>query len=213
MSNIPPFDITSASGFTVILPSGAEFLVLTSDEVNYVKDRVSRYLTDNRFSNVSDLQDIDRMVMFELFVHRWSLWISKGVDYFNDEINERQLSDRVKDFSSEIRQLKKNLGVDKVARDKVRGDDSVSAYLQQLRSRAQEFGVMRNEQFNTVLELFHELKAKIEYHDNCDEVERLEGQITQDHIFEWIRDTAIPKFQAIDDEFRENVQKMWIRKM
>lgn len=212
MSTIPPFDITSPSGFSVILPSGAEFLVLTSDEVNYVKDRVSRYLTDNKFSNVSDLQDIDRMVMFELFVHRWSLWISKGVDYFNDEINERQLSDRVKEFSSEIRQLKKNLGVDKVARDKVRGDDSVSAYLQSLKSRAMEFGVMRNDQFNKAIELFHELKAKIEYHDNCDEHEQLEGQVTQDHIFNWIRDEAIPKFQEIDDDFRETKQKMWIRR-
>lgn len=212
MSTIPPFDITSASGFSVVLPSGAEFLVLTSDEVNYVKDRVSRYLTDNKFSNVSDLQDIDRMVMFELFVHRWSLWISKGVDYFNDEINERQLSDRVKEFSSEIRQLKKNLGVDKVARDKVRGDDSTVVYLQQLRARAQQFGVMRNEQFNTALQLFHELKAKLEYYDNCDDHERLEGEITQDHIFDWIRTEAIPKFEIIDAEFRENTQKMWIRR-
>ncbi len=212
MSTMPPFDITTTSGFSVILPSGAEFLVLTTDEVNYVKDRVTRYLTDNRFSNVSDLQDIDRMVMFELFVHRWSLWISKGVDYFNDEINERQLSDRVKEFSSEIRQLKKTLGVDKVARDKVRGDDSVSAYLAQLRSRAKEFGIMRDDQFNKAIELFHELKAKIEYHDNCDEHEKLEGQVTQDNIFQWIREEAIPKFQEIDDDFRETKQKMWIRR-
>jgi hypothetical protein len=119
---------------------------------------------------------------------------------------------QVKEFSSEIRQLKKTLGVDKVARDKVRGDDSPAAYLAQLRSRALEFGVMRNEQFYTVLNLFHELKAKIEYHDNCDEHEKLEGKVTQDHIFEWIREEAIPEFEKVDADFRDKKQKMWIRR-
>lgn len=211
MTDLSSFEISSQSGFTVVLPSGAEFVVLTSDEIGYVNDRVRRYLSDNAFSNVSDLQDIDRMIMFELFVHRWSLWISKGVDYFNDEINERQLAERVQSYSSEIRQLKKNLGVDKVARDRVRGDDSTVVYLQQLRSRAQQFGIMRNEQFNKVLELFHEMKALVIYHDNCDDQERIEGQITEQDLLSWIRDTAIPEFDKIDATFRET-QKLWVQK-
>lgn len=213
MTDLSSFEVSSPEGFSVSLPSGAEFLVLTSDEAAYIKDRVSRYLSDNAFSNVSDLQDIDRMVTFELLVHRWSLWISKGVDYFNEEINERQLSERVKDFSSEIRQIKKTLGVDKVARDRTRGDDSIVHYLAQLKIRAREFGYMRNEQFNKALELFHELKALVVYHDNCDEPERLEGRVTQDDVFAWIREVAIPEFDAIDESFRDEKQRFWIREM
>lgn len=213
MTDLSSFEISSPEGFSVGLPSGAEFLVLTSDEAAYIKDRVSRYLSENAFTNVSDLQDIDRMVTFELLVHRWSLWISKGVDYFNEEINERQLSERVKDFSSEIRQIKKTLGVDKVARDRTRGDDSIVNYLAQLKVRAREFGYMRNEQFNKTLELFHELKALITYHNNCDEAERLEGQVTQEDVFAWIQETAIPEFDAIDASFRDESQRFWIRSM
>lgn len=211
MTDVKPFDVTAEEGFPVQLPSGATFIVLTQDESDYLVDRVHRYLTDNRFVNVSDVQDIDRMVMFELFIHRWSLWLSKGIDYFGDEINSRELADRVNAYSTEIRQLKKGLGVDKVARDRARGDDSVVAYLEQLKVRAGEFGVLRSDQFAKVIELFQQLKALMIYNANTDELEKREQHITNEELLDWIRDVAIPEFDAIDEEFRTTVQRMWIR--
>lgn len=211
MTDVKPFDVTADEGFPVQLPSGATWYVLTQDESDYLVDRVHRYLTDNRFTNVSDVQDIDRMVMFELLVHRWTLWLSKGVDYYNDEVNSRELADRVNAYSTEIRQLKKGLGVDKVARDRARGDDSVVAYLEQLKVRAGEFGIMRNEQFSKVIELFHQLKALIIYNANTDELEKREQHITDEDLLDWIKNVAIPEFDAIDATFRDEKQKLWVR--
>ena len=197
----------------VKLPSGATFVVLTAEEKRYIVERVTRYLTDNHFVNISDYQDVDRLVTFELFVYRWSLFLSRGMDYYGDEVETRALSSQIEAYSTEVRLLKKTLGIDKPARDKARGDDSVVNYLSKLRDRAREFGVMRNAQFDKILELFQQLRALVLFHDRCDEIERRENHATMEDIFAWIRETAIPEFDTIDQEFRETQQKFWVRSM
>lgn len=196
---------------TVELPSEATFVVLTPEEKRYLEERVTRYQSDNHFINISDKQDLDRLVTFELFVYRWSLWMSRGMDYYGDEIETRALSAQIESYAQEVRLLKKNLAIDKPARDKARGDDSVVNYLVRLRERAREFGVMRNEQFDKALELFQQLHALIGFHDRCDEIERRENHCTTEDIFEWIRTVAIPEFDRIDQQFRTTQQKMWVR--
>jgi hypothetical protein len=206
-------EIQLVDGISVRLPSGANFITLTNDEARYLRERVERYLKDNRFVNVSDFQDIDKMVVFELFMQRWSLWLSRGIDYYGDTVDARVLAAQLATYSTELRLLKKNLGIDKPSRDRQRGDESVTTYLANLRERAREFGVMRNKQFDKALELLHELAALMTFHDNCDALERQENHVTQEDIFDWLRTIAIPEFHAIDDHFRKSQQRYWIRSM
>lgn len=163
-------------------------------------------------TNVSDLQDVDRMVIMECLVHRWSLWLSREKDYFGDAIDAKALRSTVNDYSTEVRQIKRGLGIDRVARDKQKGDDSVNEYLAQLRIRAQEFGVMREQQLNKALELFNQLKMLVTLHDNADEIERREMRCSSDDVFEWLRTVAFPEFDEIDGYFRENKQRFWVKK-
>lgn len=212
MSDPKTFDVHTSDGIAVGMPSGSTFYVLTSDEADYLNERVERYLKDNHFVNVSDFQDIDKMVTLELFMHRWSLWLSRGVDYYGEEVDSKVLAQQLATYSTELRQLKKNLAIDKVARDRQRGDDSIGAYLDALRQRAREFGVMRNKQFDHVIEAFMRLTAMLTFHDNCTEEERLENRVTQNDMFQVLRD-EIESFNKIDEEFRTTSQTMWVRKM
>ncbi len=205
-------EIEVDSGIPVRLPSGASFLVLTSSEADYINERAKRYLEDNKFVNVSDFQDVDTMLRLELFVHRWSNWLSKGENYLGEPQDVKQLSKQVQEYSQELRQVKKNLGIDKPSRDKVKGEDSVVVYLDNLQRRAKEFGIMRNDQFNKIIELFQELKGLIIYHTNCDLEERKENHVTQEDVLDWIRTVAIPEFDAIDEKFKKEKQQTWIRK-
>jgi hypothetical protein len=197
--------------FPVRLPSGATFLVITPEEKRYLDERVERYLADNHFPNVSDRQDLDRLVTFELFVYRWSMFLSYGRDYYGDEIETRALATQIEAYGQEVRLLKRSLGLDKPSRDKARGDDSTVNYLTKLRERAREFGVMRNKQFDKALELFQQLDALIGLYDRSDEIERRENHCTMEDIFDWVRTCALPEFAAIDAEFRRTAQKMWVR--
>ena len=205
-----PYEIQAEEGLPVTLPSGATYYVLTDGEEQYLRDKIERYLSDNHFVNVSDMLEIDRMITFEMLIHRWSLWLSRGKDYWNEDINTRQFSDMINDYSREVRQLKKSLGVDKTSRDKTRGDDSIAAHWDNLLRRAREFGYMRNEQFVQVITSFHRIKAMITLHENSDTIERKENACELPDVLEVIKD-EIRKFDSIDEKFRFETQRLWIR--
>lgn len=206
-------EVVNEDGIPVKLPSGAEFKVLTSVEVDYLKDLVKRYLTDNVFKNVSDLQDIDRMLMLEVLVWRYQCWLGRGKDYFDEAIDDRGIRLAVEKFSKEIRDLKKSLGLDKVSRDKAKGEDSVVEYITQLGIRAKEFGVHRETQSAKAIELWMQLRGLVQRHTNCTIDEQREQACTMEDIFEWLHEIAFPEFDKIDQHFKSNNQKYWIRKL
>lgn len=191
-------------------PSGSMFWVY-GRESKYWNDRVNKYLTDNHFTNIADLQVLDRIIMLELFCWRYGVWQSQQEDYWHEPVDEPQLGKQIKEASSELRLLTATLGIDKVSRDKVRGEDSVSRYIQNLGIRAEEFGVMREDQLAKALELFADMKSRVNLYDQCTPDERREMQCDWEHIMDWLRTVAVPEFDKIDEHFRKNKQKFWIR--
>lgn len=191
-------------------PSGGLFYVHEQEQA-YFNERATRYLKDNHFTNVSDFQDLDRLLLAELLVWRTYRWISNDQDYWGDAVDANNLQKAIREHSAEIRHLKEQLGLDKKTRDKERGEDSIDHYVRALGQRAKEFGYMRNEQFEQVIILMNELIARVTLHKNCDEQEALEQKATIADLFQWIDEVAIPSYQAIDEEFRRTKQKTWIQ--
>lgn len=203
---------TQGNARRVKAPSGSYFFVLTDEEVSYFNDRSKRYTKDNHFVNVTDLQDLDRLLMMELMVWRWGQWLSREADYDGVGVDSDDLQKQLREYSTEIRQIKKILGIDKVTRDKEKGE-SVADYLENLRTRAREFGVMRNEQAVKAITLFKELESLVTLHDNCDERERREQNIQIEDVLQWLREIAFPELNEIDQKFKDTSQKYWIRSM
>jgi hypothetical protein len=194
----------------VQLPSGATYPVF-EEEVDYFQERVELYMTQNHFPNISDKQDVDRMMMLELFVYRWGTWLSQQRDWWNEPIDANEIQKALNATSTELRQLKKLLGIDKLARDRQKGEDSVGAFIANILFRAKEFGVMRETQLAKALELFQQMSALLTLHLNTDEVEQREMRVTTEDLIEWLRDICVPEFEEIDAYFRKNRQSTWIR--
>lgn len=194
----------------VKLPSGGKFSVYRREHP-HIAERVKRYMADNHFTNVSDLQELDRVLILELLVWRQGQWASQQKDYWDQPVDEREINRQIKDMSTELRQIKGALGIDKVTRDKMRGEDSVTKYLENLKIRAREFGVLRERQLAKALELFNELKAKVILFDNTTPDERRELGIAMEDVIAWLRDVAVPEYDAVDAHFRENEQRFWVR--
>lgn len=199
-------------GFKVKSPSGADFYVLNASEKAYWEDRVKRYMTDNHFVNVTDLQDVDRLMVMELLMWRWGLWLSQENDYWGNSVDPDALQKAINEYSKELRQVKKLLGIDKVTRDKEKGE-SVAEYIENLRRRAKQFGIVRNEQSVKSITLFKELHALVTLHDNCTESERKNQDIELEDIMDWLREVAFPEFDEIDKNFKETNQTYWIHEM
>lgn len=192
-------------------PSGAFYKVIHADEKDYWESTVSKYLQDYKFTNISDLQDLDRVISMELMTYRYQMWASLEKDYWGESVNVEEMNKQIREISKELRQLKKSLGIEKVLREKDQGD-SVAAYIENLRRRAQEFGVMRNDQAVKAITLFQELLSLVTMHDNCTEDERKDNHVQEEDIIQWVRDVR-PEFESIDEEFRKTSQKYWIASM
>lgn len=206
----PPVNSDPDGLVEVTLPSGAKFPVHLL-EVDYLTDMAARYLADNHFTNIADLQDVDRMLIMELMVFRWGTWLSRGMDYDRRDIDADAIEKSLVKHSAEVRQIKTQLEITKKARDRAKGEDSVPVYIANLLAHAKEFGVMRERQLAKALELFNDLKAMMTLYLNCDELERQEFHIEIEDVLEWIVSSAIPEYDSIDAYFRANSQRFWVR--
>ena len=203
-------DDVVASTIKVTAPSGAIYDVIHECERDYWDSIVKRYLSDYKFTNINDLQDLDRIVSTEMLLYRYQSWLQLEKDWWGQEIDIGETNKYYKEKSMELRLIKKALGIEKVAREKDQGD-STAAYIESLRRRAHEFGVMRNEQAVKAITLWQELIALMTFHDKCTPEERKEQHIEIEDLVEWIRQT-IPEFLEIDEEFRKTSQKYWVGK-
>lgn len=202
---------TPVSEKIVTGPAGGKFTVLTKSEEQSFNELCARYTADNHFQNISDLQDLERIIHMEVIHLRYSNWLSTESDYYGEAINAKDVASLLKEFSGELRQLKKAIGIDRTSRQKDQGE-SAADYLEDLRQRAAEFGVHRENQLTSALTLFNELTGLVQLHDNALPEERKKLRCTEEDILRWIRETAIPSYQAIDKHFVENNQRFWVQK-
>ncbi len=179
-------------------------------EVAYFTERARLYKSQFAFDNVSDLASLDTVVSIELLIYRYTIWAGEQQDYWGEDVDEIELAKKYRELSAEVRQLKESLGIAKVTREKLQGNESFPAYLQNLQERAKAFGVMRNAQFDRALELFMELKARLTLEAQCTDDEKKKLGRTIPDIVAWLREEAIPEFDRIDADFRETQQRFWI---
>lgn len=200
--NIEMREVTGASG--VIIE------VLTEKEEQWWGDNVEKYLEQFSFENITDLADLDRLLTLELLSMRYGLWMLRGgINYWGEEIPEKDVADRKNKIDSEIRLLKKEMGMGR--RSRLEGEqESVATYLQTLLRRAKEFGVHRDRQIAVAMDLFTELKKLVGLNERSDEEERAYLEVNDADIIRWIREVAIPTYDEIDNAFRKN-QILWIR--
>jgi len=192
-------------------PSGATLNLMAIEEQAYYAQRKTQYLTHNHFVNVSDLQDVDRLLTLEIMVYRWSVWLTRGFDYVMSRVDEHALKTNIKEYSTEIRLLKQSLGLDKVTRERDKGE-SVGDYLENLKRRARQFGVHRNNQYEVAVTMMARLKTMVNTLDRCDAEEREELDLSEESILEFIREQIIGPFDQIDEDFRKE-QKVWIKEL
>lgn len=201
-----PYGITL---YAVTSPSGSDLNLQNIEEANWYEDRRDRYTQDNIFTNVSDYQDLDRLLTLEVMVYRWSQWMAQGFDYSSARVDENQLKNNIREYSTEIRLLKQSLGIDKATRDKEKGE-SLADYTTKLLQRAKRFGIHRNEQQALAITRFYELRTLVMTYDRCDEEERRLLGLSHESIFEWVRDNVIKEWDSHSEAFRKN-QSMWVR--
>lgn len=197
--------------FRVALCSGEEITVRTEQERRWLEATRGSYLEQNRFTEVTDLQDVDRLLVLELSIFRWTQYLSSGFDYDRNLIDEELIRKQIKEGSAEITRVKASLGLDKKARNAALNEGNFAAWIESVRERARIFGVHRENQLSEALILMNELTSIIGIYDRSDEEERKKlGYETEGAILEWIRAQMLPKYHELDEHFAAR-QRLWAK--
>lgn len=201
-------------GFEVSTPSGGTMPVASVAEQAYYERIRDKIISEFDFTVSSDLNDLDRILSMELTVWRLSRQLTMSVDLHGRPllpIDQTRLQTSLTQTQTALSKAKHELGISKSARDKAQDGESVAAYLENLRVRALEFGVHRNNQVTKALALMNEICSKADSWLRMNELERVKfGYQTAEDVLQWIATEAYAEYNEIDVKFRENGQKFWI---
>lgn len=204
-----PFDGYFEQGnkaYYVDTPSGSRIPLQTQAEAEHYERIRDQYFEDNKFENISDKLELDRVLELEIRAYRYQVWSGGGKSYDGGPVDPRLDKNSI-ELSKEIRELKRSLGVDKHTRDLAQGEGFAEKYYNILQ-RAKEFGIMRNEQYSESVRILNGIFAKLTLYYNSNEEERVEFDATPEKIFEWIMDQK-EIYDEIDKSFQQE-QKIWI---
>src|SRR4051812_44615736 len=83
--------------FDVTLCSGETLRVQTAVEQRWFNETKTKYLTETRFTDTTDMQDMDRLLCLELLMFRWNQHLASGYDYQGALVDDDLLRKQVKE--------------------------------------------------------------------------------------------------------------------
>lgn len=196
--------------FTVQTVSGENMAVQTESEARWYAGTRQDYEAQLRFTETTDLRDLDRVLLIELMLFRWGNWLASGADYEGFEVDEDKLRMQLRQFNDQLTKVKDSMGLSKKVRDAATAEGNFAAYISDLKMRAREFGLHRDNQLQTALALMNNISAVVGVFRRSDKEEREKiGFEDEAAIITWLENEVIPEYQAVDAHFRANVQRMW----
>lgn len=211
----PQAAVTTSTTYTVVSLAGHDLELLTRAEQKFYDTAQRKYLDDNKFTVASDLRALDRLILFETLMYRWSAQLASGRDYDTlllGPAQEESLRKQMKETAPLIQGLQESLGLTKAARE--RDTDTVAGYIARLKVAAKEHGIRRERQLGRAIELCMELFSLAGTYKRSNAEERAKiGFESAEDVVDWITDVMRPAFDEVDQHFREHQQKFWIREI
>lgn len=212
--SLSPDEFDGIARVEVTMVSGEVVRVLGDVEGRWWDSTRDQYLRELHFTETTDLRDLDRLLVLELMIFRWTQWLAAGQDYIGFEVDTDQIRKNIKEYSDAVTKIKDSMGLTKKARDDAANSGDFATWLADLKVRAKAFGIHREKQLTQALILINELISIVSAFDRSDAEERQKlGFENEAEIVDWIRTRLTPEFQEVDAHFRENEQRYWIRSM
>jgi hypothetical protein len=201
-----------AGSFEVKLVSGKPIEVQSRLEVEWFTETRDTYLHELKFTEATDLRDVDRLLVLELMMFRWTQWLAKGKTYDGDLTEDEQLRRNIKEYSDQINKVKDSMGLNKKSRDATANDGNFADWLDDTKRRAKLFGVHRVKQSTMSITLLKEVCAVADTFYRADAEERQKaGYKTDADVVKWIVTKVKPRFDELDAYFLEHEQRFWLK--
>ena len=208
---------SSASALVPVKTLAGDAISLQSKaEADFYVQARDRYMAENKFTVASDLRALDRLIFFETLVYRWQTQLASGKNLEGAFLTDREedgLRKNLKETAPLLSQIQSDLGLTKSQRERDQYE-SVGAYIVRLQQAAKEHGIRRERQLGKAIELTKELFSLTAAYQRSSQKEREKlGLESAEDIVTWILEFMKPEFDAVDDYFRQNNQRFWLRNL
>lgn len=197
--------------------TGGDIELLHRQEAEFFNEAKKKYTAEYEFTAANDMRMVDRLLLLEVQMFRAQWMLAAGMDYDSVDLDmkeETELRRTVKEASTQIGEIQRDLGLTKAQRDKAT-HDSVGAYIIELKQRAKLHGVKREKELGKAIELCKELFAHTAAYKRSNEHERRKmGFETAEDLVDWVLTYMRPEFNLVDEHFRQqgpDAQKFWVR--
>lgn len=196
--------------------TGETLELLHRQEAAFYNEARDKYNAEYEFTAANDYRALDRLLLLEVQMFRAQWQLAAGMDYDAVDLDAKEevvLRRAIKECGTQIAEVQRDLGLTKAQRDKA-SHDSVGAYIIELKQRAKLHGVKREKELGKAIELCKELFALCGAYSRSNEHERRKiGFESGDEIVEWVLAYMKPEFDLVDEHFRQNSQKFWVRSL
>jgi hypothetical protein len=212
----------TVTNFKVDLPAGGVLYMQTPDEVALFEGSRERYEEEYAFTKTNDKFNLGTLLLQQVQLFRAQTAINgmvpevdgKGLPTGRYKRVEMDSNDIVKyqkilqEASAEVRNLEKQLGIDKGTREKG-NTHTIGSYVKTLKRAAHERGIHITKRTLEYERVVNELRWKLRLLFNADREDREYHNITPRNILEWLREEC-DKLEEVDKTFAKEKGKLYV---
>lgn len=217
--------MTGEHAFEVNTPTGAKLLLRSQEEVEYYNELAKAYLEDYRLHRVSEKVLLSSILAQALNIYRCQaelVGIREKVDAGGIGLGEYEevklspadrtgLQKQIGEATKEIREIEKQLGIDKKSRD-AGGAETTADYLTMLKRAAHRMGVHINKRVKLYEEFAMQMRWRLRLLRNGDDEDRRYHNISEANICAWA-ENVLKQLENYDKKFAKDQAKLFAGKL
>lgn len=208
--------------FEVKLPAGGMLHMQSADEVDFWTEAYDRYEEEYVLDKQNDKITLGQLLQQQVILYRLQTEMNgmrpqvdaSGVptgEYIRVELDPRELESiqkRMGECSKEIRELEKQLGIDKKTREHG-GTHTVDDYIRTLKRAAHTRGVHIAERTLEYERVMNEARVRLRLLYKGDDEDRKYHNITPKSILDWLKDET-DRLAEVDKEFNQQKGSVFV---
>jgi hypothetical protein len=214
-------NVTGPQGFEVEQPGGGKLILRSEEEVQYYDEMAKAYMEDYRLVRASEKVLLGALLAQAISIYRAQVELvglrqkfdSSGVPL--DEYEDTKLSsaDRnalqktIGEATKEIREIEKQLGIDKKSRD-AGGAETTANYITLLKRAAHRFGVHIHRRLKLYEEFAMQMRWRLRLLRNGDAEDKKYHDISEEKICAWA-ENVLKQIEAFDKKFAQDQAKLF----
>lgn len=218
-------NVTSQPNLEVEPPGGGKLLLKNEEEVAYYNEMAKAYLEDYRLGRASEKLLLGALLAQAIAIYRAQIQLVGLVEIRDNSgvpmgeykevvlsgADRSSLQKQIGEATKEIREIEKQLGIDKKSRDQG-GAETTADYIIMLKRAGHRYGVHINRRVKLYEEFAMQLRWRLRLLRNGDDEDKRYHDISPEKICAW-SENILKQLENFDKKFAKDQSRLFAGKL